>query len=299
MIQLCTNDPLPSFSDMYNSFTSNLVFPPKMVFNLPEFPTLKSPFFGSISMTNFELVNMIEEIQTWQIMLTLKNIIKPLLDVIGGVLKDWLPKIPGLGLNLLDLLDINPTKLYETIATAIKNAGASIWAIIPSPIFGSLSIPDFEIATIAKLVVKDYIMLIPKMIYNLLKTIVYIVARPFMNLIPELPEFPTIQQITDTITSMFPSMDSISKILSMPTFDISKVFDFTWNGFPKITIPSPLFPSFSMPEIEFKEALNIMYGQMILTPLKKIKDFITSVLSSLGFSFPTICVPVPSIQGTV
>ena len=56
------------------------------------------------------------------------------------------------------------------------------------------------------------------------------------------------------------------------------------------SLPDPLIQGFSCAEIEYHETLNILLGDIHSIIIGKIVNFALNTLSSLGFSFPTICV---------
>lgn len=91
-------------------------------------------------------------------------------------------------------------------------------------------------------------------------------------------------------------IESLEHLL-MAKFDISLLFNFVIPGFPPLPkLPSPLIPTFSMPEIEFQEAMNILMNHLTTAGLTLIMDFINSVLAPfISFTFPKICIDFPEI----
>jgi hypothetical protein len=274
MTTICATIPLPSFISLFRSTTFH--FPPNVTLRIPSLPSLLNPIYSTLSHINMEILQLVQELQSYQFLTTIMNIIRPLVSFIGGVLSSILPKIPGTLLTLIDLLAMDAKGLYNSVKGAISQFGISIFSLVPSPMFISLSIPDIEIVNTIKLILKQYMNLCVGVITGLISQVTSILAIANMAVLPILPSLSAIMKIIRGNINL--SLPDIFALLVFP-------------GFPVITIPHPLIPNFSSIEVELLEGLNIFLGEMINSLLGTIMKFITDILSAfIGFTFPTICI---------
>ena len=300
---ICTNTPLPDYSTIFNASKHIFDnFPPHMT--LPQFPilpTLQTPIFGTLRKPALEFSIFIQELCSHQLLLTLSSMIKPLVDFLGGALNSILPKIPGLPFNLIDLLTLNVDAMYASVRNTMIHYGTSLWALVPNPMFPNFNIPDLQIVNIIKMTIKGYISDLTGLVTGLIGRVTSILEIGGM---PAIPAFPSISQIYAAIASH----------LQLPNFNINflipgfKIPDFPNFTMPSMTdlfsklpipgfgtllamIPNPLIPTFKMPNIEFMEMMNILYGQLHIMVIQPIMDFINNTLGRfIGFSFPTLCI---------
>lgn len=289
MIQICCGSPLPTFDSLYSSFAEHLTFPPPGLV-LPAMPTLPSPMFPSaISAPNLEMVKTAVELQSAQLMTTCMAMIQPLVDFLGLDLLSVLPAIPGVNLNLSDILSVNPSALVDAVKEAMVN-GIDL-PFVPIPFYERLGIPDMSAIQAAANLSKAYVMMLPGFIYGLIDEVTAILDIAGMPALPAMPDFDTVKQ---TLMSMVPGAESVTELLS-GGLSMSELFSsIAIPGFPGLSgIPSPLIPSISIPEFEFHEAVGVLQNHLSTFSLSLIMDFIDSVLSSfIGFSFPSICIPL-------
>ena len=321
MITICADSPIPSFDSIFNkidfsfppNFDFNLpAFPPSTSLNLPALPSLPSPIYPDISHLSLELCQIAQEIQSFQLLSTLTNMINPLLSFAGGLM----PTIPLIGLSLTDLISCNPTALYDSIRKAIlqfqfpdidftlpdftlptfslPNISMPSFPTLPIPMFGSLSIPSVELVNTVKLILKDYMNVVTGVITGLINKATSILQ---IASFPGIPAFPSMTEIMGQISELvkwpgfdinlptFPSLDFLTG------FSLNDLFGgLSFPSFPSISLPDPLIPNYSNFELEFMEGLNIMFQTLITTPMNLIINFLNGPLSIIGFSFPTLCV---------
>ena len=319
---LCADTPIPSFESIWNKIKGEITFPPNINFDftIPPLPSLPNPIFPDISHFALELSNIAQELQSFQFLQTLYQFIKPLADVIGGAIEALIPDIPLLNLNLIDLLALDPTKLYENLRKAIlqiqfpdidftipdftfptfslPTIPIPEFPTLPIPMFGTLSIPSIELVNTVKLILKDYMNTLMNIIPNLVNQVVGILALVGIPTL-QVPQLPTLDEIKAQIAALVQWPDFNITLPEFPPLDFLQGFSIsellsqiTVPGFPSFTIPDPLFPNYSSLEHELIEGLNILYQQMIAYPMQQIMNFLNQFLSILGFSFPTLCIPL-------
>lgn len=286
--QLCASDPLPSFSSIYDSVKSRMTFPPAG-FVFPQLPTIPDPLFPKIRMPNMETMIIAAELQAFQLMNTILGIVKPIIDYLGLAISALIPKIPGLDINLLDLLTMNASSLYTMVKNMLPDV---VLPFVPYPIYFSLSIPDMEIKNKVTMLIKGYMTSLITTVTEIVgKVVKYIkdVIKIGIPSLPELPKIPTIQELKTMMLAQFPDMPDFKSMLTK--YSLEDIFRIAIPGFPPFVFPKPLVPNFSSKEIDFTELLNILYNELLLTPLKMIVDFCKNVLSRfIGFAFPTFCI---------
>lgn len=319
---ICADTPIPSFDSIWSKVSGQITFPPNIDFDftIPSLPSLPNPIYPDISHFALELSNIAQELQSYQFLQTLYQFIKPLADVIGGAISALIPNIPLIGLNLIDLLALDATNLYKSIREAIfsfqfpdidinlpdftlptfslPNIPIPEFPTLPIPMFSTLSIPSIELVNTVKLILKDYMNTLMNIIPNLVNQVVGILE---LVGIPTLvvPQLPTLDEIKAQIAALVQWPDFDITLPEFPPLDFLKNFSvsellsqITVPGFPSFSIPDPLFPNYSNFEHELMEGLNILYQEMIAYPMQQIMNFLNNFLSILGFSFPTICIPI-------
>lgn len=290
MPTICCDTPLPTLESLLPKVSANLTFPPTG-FSLPSLPGLRSPLFPSLSMINLELIKVVQALQDFQIMGTIKLIMQPLLSVLGGAIDVIFPKVPGTDISFSDLLAGDPSVLFPKIKIALDINGPSIFPFLPNPIFGSLSIPDIEISEVMGFVIKGYLNSLISIITGTINSVIGILNIPGLPGLPPIPTLPSLPTILASISASFPSLPNLQSIIS--SIPIPTIFsNLSIPEFPSLALPTPLVPSFSMPDIEFSVGLGGLLSNFLTIPLNIIVGYLTSTLSMLGFSFPTVCVPI-------
>lgn len=288
MVSLCTGSPLPTFNSLYTGFVGNLTFPP-MAFTFPVMPTLPSPMFPSISVPNLEAVKTVVELQSMQMLNTLMAMIQPMVTFLGGSLSALLPKIPGLNLNLIDLLSVNPQALFDAVKASIAALPPTYnCPFAPLPLYTALSIPDMSIVQIAANYVKSYSMLLVGFIEGLVSQVT---SALHIGAMPTLPTMPTFNSIKSLILAKVPGATSLYQVLQSG-ISIPAMFNITIPGFPALpALPTPLVPSVNIPEFDFQESMGVLMNHLSTYSLSLVMNFINSTLASyISFTFPTFCI---------
>jgi hypothetical protein len=289
-MRICATTPIPDFNSLYNSALASMTFPPASI-SIPSLPTLMNPIYAGISHINGEIVQLVQELQSFQMMTTFSSFLTPLTSYLGLSLSAILPKIPGTALSLIDLLAMNPSAIYSAISAAVAQYGAGIFPFLKTPIFGSLSIPSIEIVATVKMVIKGYMSALLGTVFGLINQVTGKLKLPAM---PALPTLPTLAQIEAQIMGAFPGFPSLSALINSGEASLNAMLASVWAlvpSFPALpALPSPLIPNFSSLEHEFNEGLNVLYSSLVAYPMTLIMNFVTSTLSMLGFSFPTLCI---------
>lgn len=286
MITVCTNSPIPSFQSLYDQVLAHMTFPPPEL-SIPALPGLKNPIYAGFSNINMEIVQLVQELQNYQLQITLMAVFEPLVAFLGGALENILPKIPGTDLTLIDLLACDPDTIYAAIAEAIAIHGIGIFPFVPNPMFSGLSIPAIEAVNVIKMVTRGYYVLLLNALLSLINQVADILEIGGLSGIPAIP---TLSQVQAAILAAFPGFTSLTALIASG-IGIQTLFSaISFPGLPTMLMPSPLIPGFSSYEAEFQEALAILYGNLTTVPLNIILDFVQNALGMLGFSFPTICI---------
>lgn len=291
-MQICVDSPIPSMDAILQAFLSKIPFPPHLP-NLPKFPlVLPNPLFAGFRLPNMEMITMALELQAAQLQNTLVNMVKPMLDLLGMSLDSFLPKIPGLGLHLLDLLSSAP----DAIVNAVKNAIAAgfRWPGIPSPLFPKFSLPSMEALQTLQMIVADYMAKVAGLIPALIKKVTDKLKIPGISF----PTLPTKDEIIAMVLSLIPGVPDIGALIDRCRDKIEDVIamlsSLSFPGFPPLpSIPWPLIPNFRLPDFEFNYSLTALVTSLTTGLMTKIMDFIENTLKRfLGFSFPQICVSI-------
>ena len=287
-MRICVDSPIPSIDTILKAVLDNIGFPPRLP-DWPKLPSLPNPLFAGIRMPNLEMITMAIELQAFQLQTTLLGMIKPMLSLIGTAIEDFLPKIPGLGLTLLDLLAGTPDKIIEAITNAIKRGFR--WPGIPIPFFPSIMVPVKEAVHIMQQVVGNYMQTLAMMVVNLISKVTDKLKIPMI----EFPKIPTVDEIMQMVLGGLPDFDAL---LENFKGNIEGLFDMLSNlkfpGLPKLPkLPSPLIPNIRIPAIELKMAITALMNNLVVGLMKPIMDFIEGTLSKfLSFTFPKICITI-------
>lgn len=289
-MQLCTTSPLPSFSDIYNSFASNLTVPP-FHFTMPQLPTLPSPMFPSIKMPNLEMVTTMMELQLNQMMNTIMGMLTPLTSFLSLDLSSILPTVPVLNLKLPDILNGNPSALLQSVKDKI--AAGFTFPGIPSPLFPDIHMPDLSSLMTMVNLIKSYITQLPATIFGLIGQVT---NKLHIGAMPSLPTMPTMDQIQAQVIAALPPLPQLPNPQTYADLLKAKIpanlaFNFTIPGFPAIPkLPDPLVPSIHMPEFDFYVGFGNMVDHIATYSLQQCMNFCNTI-SQITFSFPTMCIP--------
>lgn len=284
-ITLCCDSPLPTFSSLHASLMESLEGHGIPELTIPKLPGIRNPIYNGFSHPVLELSQLVQELQHYQVSLTMLNIFKPIADFLGGALEELLPKVPGTDLTLLDIIAMKTDRIYDAIQQAIENGFK--FPMLPDPIFPDLSIPALDTVATVKAVLRDY----PASLLKKIKQLIDIVTGQLaLSAIFTIPPLPTRQDVELAILAAFPTFDRPLDILT-EEFSVSKLFmAFTVPGFPPLILPEPLVTGFSSFSLELDEAISIFQADALSSLLQPVIDFCQDTLGQLGFEFPTICI---------
>jgi hypothetical protein len=263
---------------------------PIVQINVPDILGLLNPIYDRFSDFSLEISQILQELQSFQLMNTLKAMIDPMLSVVGLAVDEFLPKLPGLGLTLVDLLTMSPATIYQKVRDAIAEYGIEAFeAILPVPIFLTMSIPAIEIVTIVKMLKQYYITMVVTKVEVLVNQVTSILQIPGM---PALPSIPTLADIKALAFGLFPDAEQLIDILKTG-ISVSSLFSmFSLPGIPVLNLPEPLFPKLSSFDIEINEALVMLRAHMNTVAITSLVSFVEEKLSILNIEFPTFCINI-------
>lgn len=297
---------------------------PDLIPDFPDMPSLPSMKWnmGSIKWPSVSASYAALAAYTGQLFMVLKKACSGLFDFIGKI---PFPKIPEFNIDLPDFLSMNPLKLieaeYEKIKSGIVNEYEKLKGLMPlnMPKWSSFSIPIMEAVTAIQTAATAYLgMMIDFLISLIKKFLSFLDGLKIPH--PSLPKMPKIPSMSEIASQLYDKAKAEYGELSA---EISQVTDDIRNGiaseydiikaklkdamamissgggsitdvlsklkFPDLSfkIPSPLFPTFSMPEIELTHSINIMVSQIYGVVIEKLKSFI-DILPLISVVWPKI-----------
>lgn len=286
-IQICTNTAVPTYNQLMDAIQAHL---PIVQINVPDILGLLNPIYDRFSNFSLEISQILQELQSFQLMNTLKAMIDPMLSVVGVAIDEFLPKLPVLDLTLVDLLTMSPVAIYQKVKDAIAEYGIEAFeAILPIPIFLTMSIPAIEIVTIVKMLKQYYLSMLVTKVEELVNQVTSILQIPGM---PALPAIPTLADIKALALGLFPEATQLIDILKSGVSVASLFSMITIPGIPALSLPDPLFPQLSSFDIEINEALVMLRAHMNTVTISSLVDFVEDKLSVLNIDFPTFCINI-------
>ncbi|EON13161.1 hypothetical protein [Pandoraea sp. SD6-2] len=289
-MRICATTPIPDFNGLYEAARASMTFPPQGI-TVPALPSLRNPIYPGLSRTNDEIVQLVQELQSYQMLTTFSSFLNPLTSFLGLSPASILPKIPGTALNLIDLLAMSPGAIYDGVAAALAEYGSGIFPFVKTPIFQGLSIPSIEIVTTVKMAIKGYMNTLLGTVSGLIDQVTGKLKLPGM---PALPTLPSFEAISAQIMGAFPGFPDLSALIRSGSVSLNALLASVGAlvpAFPALpALPEPLIPNLSSFEHEFNEGLNVLYSSLVAYPMTLIMNFVTSTLSMLGFSFPAMCI---------
>lgn len=250
---------------------------------IPNLFSLPIPLFSGYSNIMQELVEVIDAIKYQADTLTMMNIFQPIASVIGGSLKDLLPKIPVLDISLLDIVGGNIKGMYDAVKSALSK-GLSL-PFLPTNIFENYSNLEKEALVALKMILVGYKEALLNTMQSMVSSAMSILK--ISGVLPVLPTIPTIDQLKALALLAFPEYDSWYSLISK--VEVSKIIAVL--GFSTLIIPEIGFiPNYSNYEQYLMESLNQIKDGLISQGLKMMVDFVENTLGVIGFSFPTITI---------
>lgn len=230
-----------------------------------------------------ELVEVVDAIKYQVETLTMMNIFQPLSNILGGSLRDLLPKIPVLNISLVDIVGGNIQDMYDAVKSALKE-GIKL-PFVPEQIFESYSNFEKEAVLALKMILVGYKELLLNTMQSMVSSVMSILE--ISGTLPVLPTIPTIEQLKSLAMLAFPEYDTWYSLIS--NVDVSKVLGVL--GFSMFILPEIGFiPNYSNYEQYFIESLNHIRDGITSIALKMMVDFVENVLGVIGFSFPSITI---------
>lgn len=290
MAEFCLTNPIPTFSSAYDLLIGNAGWPPTEGLTLPIQPTLPKPIFPGFNIPHAEIVLSALELQSSQLMTTCFNMASPLVGVIGGALDDMLPKVPGLDINLLDFLAMNPQSIVSTVKAALDIPIDIPFLNLP---LVDIDIPELEAIMATSMIAKNYLMILPTFIAGLVDEVTDILEIGGMTFSVTMP---TPEQVFNLLISLVPDVNNIDELIRkvQTGLDLAELFSsFAIPPFPSISFSSPMIPSINFPVMEFYMMLGAVMNSFTSFGLSIIMDFIVNTLSNyIGFSFPLVCLEI-------
>lgn len=263
-------DSIPNFQDFIDTITD---------IPLPDLLGLPDPIFYDYSNAIQELMEIIDAIKYQADTLTMVNIFKPLLAVLGGSLEDYLPKIPVLDFSIIEILNGEVQGLYSAVIEALKN-GVKL-PYLPLEMFENFSNYAKEALLATKMILVGYKELLITTMQDMIKDAMSLLD--ISGVLPELPSIPTIDDLKQIVLDAFPDYSSWYDIIT--NVDISEIISLF--GLDLFLLPEFSFiPNFSNYEQYLMECFNQIKDYYLSTGLRIIVDFVENTLVVLDFSFP-------------
>lgn len=288
MLQICAASSIPNFNSLYHSALSAMTFPPGIL-NIPLLPALPNPIFPGFSSINMDVVAIIQQLQSYQLLVTFKAFLQPLVLFLGISLASILPKIPHTNLTLLNLLALTPTVIYNILA----NLPISILTTIPgvpNPLFYTVNIPAVQIVIAIQGIINGYLNALIAVVVSLINQVVGILH---IGGLPTIPTVPTMAQLQAMI--ILPGLPLVKVEELLQKYSLNALLALAViPGFPSLpALPNPLIPSINSVETTLMIGLGLLYTNYVMYPMTIIFNFIESILSHhLSFTFPKICITI-------
>lgn len=295
MFNICIDSPVPNLVDLKRDFLSQLEGIKDSVPNfqdfieklsgisLPNLLGLPDPIFLGYSNIIQELMEVIDAIKYQADTLTIMNIFKPLMSVIGGALEDIIPKIPTLNFSIIDIVNGNIQGLYDAIIMALKQ-GIKL-PYLPTNLFESFSNYTKEALLSLKIILVGYKGLLLDTMQDMIKKAMSILD--ISGLLPTLPKIPSIEELKQMVLAAFPDYTSWYDLIT--NVDVIKIISIFGLG--AFLLPEIDFiPNFSNIEQYLMESFNHISDHYSTVGLTMLVDFVENNLGMLGFSFPLFCI---------
>lgn len=303
-LEICTPcASFPNFSNYYEQLVGmKREFDPSAL----SLPTMPSPLFSTISNPDLFISNLASQLTITSFLNFIKAALEPLMNFVGSALS-LIPKVPILDISLDDLINgFDIDSLVEKYKSIELNA-----PLLPDPILTSASIPEYDVVQKIQSLINTYCGNLITFTTGIITSVIDKLSKKPFNFtatFPTLPELPT--SFDDIMNSVYTSIgafsleDMIEKYksndLSLPSLS-SLFMGIGFPGLPNLNfvIPDPIFEEVSMPELEISEIAKNYYLALINACGSYIEQFCDLVKNFISFSFPTICVPIPSYKDAI
>lgn len=288
MVQICATISIPDFNSLYNSALPSMTFPPGNI-TIPALPVIPDPIFPGIGCTNLEINMIIQQLQQYQLLITFKAFLQPLVDFIGISLDSILPKIPETDLTLIDLLALDANKIYAALA-ALPLSVLQTLPGVPNPISYAFNAPSFSITIAIQGVIAGYMNTLISVVTSLINRALSILGGH----IPGLPTIPDVPSLSDLQALIIPPSLTIPEVTTLLNqFSLNALLALIpIPGFPAFpALPIPLVVSFNSPELNMMMGLSLLYTNLVMYPMTLIFNYIEQTLGHfIGFAFPKVCI---------
>lgn len=296
---VCVPVELPSYDSIYNLIKDiNIPFDPKLP-GLPKFalPSVPTPMFPSLSMPDFQKTVLATELLVAQFFNWIKAAFDPIISFLGIAFE--FPKIPVLNLSLPDLVMPN----FDITALLAHLPNFSV-PMLPDPIFSGMKIPEIEALAKVQALIQAYMGTLLTALTSLISAVVdKLGKKPFrFNIaMPQIPTLPT--SFDDLMLPIYAllgvaDLHSLLAKLKNPNFSLAALMSgISLPGFPNLNllVPDPMFGKFANPHLSIMQMSKNLYAAMANAALTIVKQFCDAVKRFISFSFPKICIPVPTI----
>ena len=299
ILKVCTNTPIPDIQDLKDQINSQIDALKEQIptfdeliehlsgFKIPNLMTIKDQIYEGYSNIVQEINEVIDGIKIEADMLSILNIYHPLIKVLGGVIEDFIPKIPFFNISIIDIINGKLGDFKKAIMDMIEKE-LNI-PFVPLPLFESFKNVAKEAQTTLKLIITSYKQMVLDVATDMIKKVLDILQ--ISALIPAMLKPPTLEELKNLVLESFPEYKSWYELITSVSMDkILGVFS---------AIPLPNFPKDSEEKetsfySNFEEFLVNKFNQIIDNiigiNIKTIIDFVENTLGQLGFEFPTFCV---------
>lgn len=277
-------DMIPNINTLLPAFTVPFSIPQLALSNLglnvldlvppiPAMPTIGSPLeaqMPTLKMPQMSAVYAAAGVLQGQMYALINEFINKITTKIPAVAIPTVPGLPSISLN--DLLDCDPAALI-----ALINVPGFNFSLIPNlpPLYPTLVCPELKAMTALQAASQAYIQSLTQTCLTLIQNFQSFLDKTHVKY-PSLPTIPTVPTMAQ-ILAMLPPQPTLSDLfLTLP-------------GFPAFSLPNPLTPTFSAPEINFPVGMNLLLNNCSSYILGLIMNYAQSlpVLGSL-LSFPTL-----------
>ena len=299
ILKVCTNTPIPDIQDLKDQINSQIDALKEQIptfdeliehlsgFKIPNLMTIKDQIYEGYSNIVQEINEVIDGIKIEADMLSMLNIYHPLIKVLGGVIEDFIPKIPFFNISIIDIINGKLGDFKKAIMDMIEKE-LNI-PFVPLPLFESFKNVSKEAQTTLKLIITSYKQMVLDVATDMIKKVLDILE--ISALIPAMLKPPTLEELKNLVLEAFPEYKSWYELITSVSMDkILGVFS---------AIPLPNFSKDSEEKetsfySNFEEFLVNKFNQIIDNiigiNIKTIIDFVENTLGQLGFKFPTFCV---------
>jgi hypothetical protein len=292
----------PTYDSVYNLIKDiDIPFSPKLP-NIPLFgiPSIPVPIYANLCIPDFEKSLLATEMLGFQFMNWILAAFNPIISFLGIAFE--FPKVPYLNISLLDL--VNPNFDLAALIPTLPNFSAPM---LPNPVLPHMVVPQVELLAKAQALIQNYMGTLIQSITGLIQLVVNKLGKnPFnfviaMPIIPALPtDFNSLMSYVYTLIGV-PNLESLISKLKIPDVNFSIENIMSSISIPafldlNLSVRDPIFGKFNNPQMKIMQMSKNLHMAMGNAALSIIKKFCDAVSRFISFSFPTMCIPVPTIS---